>query len=50
MMELIIQLTKFIYKRKKYWLIPLIVALLFFGFLLISFEGTFFTPFIYIMF
>lgn len=43
-------LFKFIMKRKKYWLIPVIVILLLLGLLLFVFSNSAATPFIYTIF
>jgi hypothetical protein len=36
--------------RKKYWLLPLITALLLFGFMIVFTSGTAIAPFIYTLF
>lgn len=48
-MEVLKDLWQFIRERKKWWLLPLIVFLLFIG-LLISAGGTAVAPFIYTLF
>jgi len=49
-MELLKDLLDFLKTRKKYWLIPLLVILLFFSFLIILSGGTAIAPFIYTLF
>jgi len=43
-------LFRFIFSKKKYWLAPLIAALLIIGVLLFVFAGSTITPFIYTIF
>jgi hypothetical protein len=43
-------LFKFLFTRKKYWLIPLIISLLLIALLLFVFAGSSVTPFIYTIF
>lgn len=40
----------FIRARKKYWLVPVLLMLLFFGALLVLTQGTAVAPFIYTLF
>jgi len=49
-MELILDLLGFMKTRKKYWLIPLIVILLFFSALIVLSSGSAIAPFIYTIF
>lgn len=49
-MELIRDLIDFLKTRKKFWLIPLIFILLFFGILIILSGGSAVAPFIYTLF
>jgi hypothetical protein len=49
-MELIRDLFDFMKTRKKFWLIPLIVILLFFSFLIVLSTGSAIAPFIYTLF
>lgn len=49
-MELIKDLWDFLRVRKKFWMIPLIVILLFFGFLIAISSGSAIAPFIYTLF
>lgn len=50
MMEFIKDLWGFLKQRKKYWLIPLIVILIFLGILIVLSSGTAIAPFIYTLF
>ena len=49
-MNLFKDLFRFIVKRKKYWLIPVIVMSVVFGGLLILVKGSEIAPFIYTLF
>ncbi len=49
-MEFLKELFEFVKTRKKYWLIPVIVILLFFGLLLFATAGSAIAPFIYTIF
>jgi hypothetical protein len=49
-MSLVTDLWRFIVKRKKYWLIPVIVMSVVFGGLLILVKGSAIAPFIYTLF
>lgn len=49
-MEFLKELIEFIKTRKKYWLIPLILVLLFFGVLIVMTSGSAIAPFIYTIF
>jgi hypothetical protein len=49
-MEFLRDLWKYLRERKKMWLIPLIVILLFFGLLIILSSGSAIAPFIYTRF
>ncbi|MCK4980730.1 MAG: hypothetical protein KAS62_10060 [Candidatus Delongbacteria bacterium] len=49
-MDFIKELLEFIKTRKKYWLIPLILILLFFGVLIVMTSGSAIAPFIYTIF
>ena len=49
-MEILIQVTKFIIRSKKYWLGPIFVLLIAFGGLLILVQGSSLAPFIYALF
>lgn len=50
MFELLKDLWGFLKKRKKYWLIPIIVVLLLIGILLVLTQGSAVAPFIYTLF
>lgn len=50
MLDLLIDLWKFMKHRKKYWLLPLIVVLLLIGVLIVLAQGTAVAPFIYTLF
>jgi len=49
-MEFIKDLWGFLRERKKFWLLPLIVILLFFGVLIVFTAGSAIAPFIYTLF
>jgi len=49
-MELLKDLFDFLKTRKKFWLIPLLIILLFFSFLIILSSGSAIAPFIYTLF
>jgi len=49
-MEFIRDLFNFLRKRKKYWLIPLIIILVLIGFIVVVTGGTAVAPFIYTLF
>ena len=49
-MNFIIEIIKFVFARKKFWLLPIITILIIFGGLLILTQGTVFAPFIYTVF
>ena len=49
-MDFIKELLKFIFVRKKYWLLPILAALLLFGGLVILSQGSATAPFIYAIF
>ena len=49
-MSFIRELYKFIKVRKKFWLIPIFLCLLFFGTLFVITQGTAVAPFIYTIF
>ena len=49
-MNFIIELARFVYSRKKYWLVPILLILLTFGGLLVITQGTSVAPFIYTIF
>ena len=49
-MEFIKDLWGFLNVRKKFWLMPVIIVLLFFGVLIVLTSGTAIAPFIYTIF
>ncbi len=44
------ELVGFLWRRKLWWLIPMVVTLLAFGLLIVFTEGTAIAPFIYTLF
>jgi len=50
MLELLHDLWKFMKKRKKFWLLPLIVVMLLLGSLIVLSQGSAVAPFIYTLF
>ena len=49
-MSIIRELWQFLRARKKYWLVPLVIALLVIGGLLVFAQGSALAPFIYTLF
>ncbi len=49
-MDFIKDMFRFILKRKKFWLLPLIIVLFIFGLLIILAGGSAIAPFIYTIF
>jgi hypothetical protein len=49
-MEILIDFVGFMKVRKKYWLIPVIVVLIFFGAVVVLTSGSAIAPFIYTVF
>lgn len=49
-MDFIKEFTRFMLARKKYWLVPILIALLFIGFLIVFSQGTAMAPFVYTLF
>jgi hypothetical protein len=49
-MDLIKELIKFLLVRKKYWLFPIMILLVFFGLVIVLGSGSAITPFIYTIF
>jgi hypothetical protein len=49
-MLFLIEFFKFMKVRKKYWLLPIVIVLTMFGFLIILTQGTAIAPFIYTIF
>jgi hypothetical protein len=50
MIEFLKEFLNFLKVRKKYWLVPIMVVLLFFGMLFVVSQGTAVAPFIYTIF
>jgi hypothetical protein len=50
MYEFIKEFWEFLRVRKKYWLLPIIVVLAFFGILIVLSQGSAVAPFIYTIF
>ena len=50
MIEFIKEMTVFLFRRKKYWLIPVIVMMCILGFLIVFTQGSALAPFIYALF
>ncbi len=49
-MSTILEFIRFISKRKKYWMLPIIIILIIFGGLIILSQGSAVAPFIYTIF
>ena len=49
-MSFLKEFIRFLRVRKKYWLLPIIIILLFFGSFIILSQGTAIAPFIYTIF
>jgi len=49
-MNFISEFLRFIGKRKKYWMLPIIIVLLVFGGLIVLSQGSAIAPFIYTIF
>ncbi len=50
MIDFIKEFWEFLKARKKYWLLPLIIVLALFGFLIVLSQGSALAPFIYTVF
>ena len=50
MLEFIKEFWEFLFERKKYWLLPIIIVLALFGFLIVLSQGSAVSPFIYTIF
>jgi hypothetical protein len=50
MLDFIKEMTTFLFRRKKYWLIPVLVMMSILGFLLVFTQGSALAPFIYALF
>ena len=49
-MDFLIEFFEFLKVRKKYWLLPIIIILVFFGGLIVLSQGSAVAPFIYTLF
>ena len=50
MLSFLKEIVEFFIERKKYWLIPIVIILLFFGALIVLGQGSVMAPFIYTIF
>ena len=50
MFEIIVELCDFMRRRKKYWLLPILIMMAVFGGLIVLTKGTAVAPFIYTLF
>jgi Family of unknown function (DUF5989) len=50
MLSFVVELWEFIRVRKKYWLVPVITLMLFFGAFVVLTKGTAVAPFVYTLF
>ena len=50
MFEFLKEFIEFIAVRKKYWLLPILIVLALFGFIIVLSQGTAVAPFIYTIF
>lgn len=50
MLSFLIEFSRFLRDRKKFWLLPLLIMMLIFGALLVLTQGTAIAPFIYTLF
>ena len=50
MLEFIKEFWEFLFERKKYWLLPIIIVLVIFGGLIVLTQGSAVAPFIYTIF
>jgi len=49
-MDIILEIIKFLSKRKKLWMLPIMMVILFVGALLFLAQGSVLAPFIYTLF
>lgn len=49
-MDFLKEFTTFLLTRKKYWLVPILLAMLLIGFLIVFSKGSAVAPFIYTVF
>lgn len=50
MLLFIVEFWRFLRVRKKFWLLPILLVLAFFGFLMVLTQGSTMAPFIYTLF
>ena len=50
MLDFLKEFVEFLMERKKYWLIPIVIILVFFGALIVLSQGSVVAPFIYTIF
>jgi hypothetical protein len=50
MLDFAKEMTAFLFRRKKYWLMPVLVMMSILGFLLVFTQGSALAPFIYALF
>jgi hypothetical protein len=50
MLDIVLELWRFLVVRKKYWLMPVVALMVIFGGLLILTQGSTLAPFIYTLF
>ncbi len=50
MIEFVKEMAAFLFRRKKYWLMPIVVMMSIIGFLLVLAQGSALAPFIYALF
>ena len=50
MISFLKEFLQFLAERKKYWLLPILIVLALFGFLIVLTQGTAVAPFIYTIF
>ena len=50
MLDFLKEFVEFLIERKKYWLIPIVIILVFFGALIVLSQGSVVAPFIYTIF
>tara|TARA_B100000029_G_scaffold513994_1_gene615248 strand:+ start:245 stop:397 length:153 start_codon:yes stop_codon:yes gene_type:complete len=50
MLSFLKEFLSFLIERKKYWLLPIIIVLAFFGILIVLSQGSAIAPFIYTIF
>jgi hypothetical protein len=50
MIEFVREMTAFLFSRKKYWLMPVLVMMSILGFVIVFTQGSALAPFIYALF